>query len=177
MRFLEKQFIIAFTVVLMAGVFLTLQYLPTVRKAKAYKVENLRLVTENSHAHAQLDELPTIFELIAKAKEDVGDYDAKIPHGRSHGAFLQQIANIMQKHELKELVIQPGSEVKMSKFSRIPILIRCNGKMSQIFKFFKSLESFDRIIKIEDVSFKNSEDYNGQMSLEMKANIFYRVKQ
>ncbi|MCD4831224.1 MAG: type 4a pilus biogenesis protein PilO [Anaerohalosphaeraceae bacterium] len=172
----KKQFCIAAAIVVIAGVFLLLQYLPTVKKAKAYEVANLRLITANAEAAAKMQELPHIYECIARAEEHSENYDLKVPQARSHGIFLQTIAGMMQEQGLTELVIRPGSETEAGVLGCIPVTISCNGKTEQIFDFFKSMEKFERIVKVEYVSFKNSDKYDGLLAMRMEAKIFYRKK-
>jgi len=177
LRYFEKQqFVIAAIIVALVGVFLFLQYLPTVKKAKAYEIENKQLIIENAKSGALLEKLPRLFEQIDETLGKVGNFDAKVPQRRSHGSFLQKIADIMQEHNLRELVIEPGSEIESENLSRIPIIISCNGRLEQMFDFFRSLESFERIIHVEHVSFKNSDEYDGEISMRMQADIFYRTR-
>jgi Tfp pilus assembly protein PilO len=116
-----------------------------------------------------------MYKEIEEIKGRVGDFDAEIPVGRSHGLFLQNLTSVMQKQGLSELAVQPGTETETDDLSRIPVNIRCKGRLIQIFKFFKALESFERIIQIEEVALATNEKFDGNVTMQAKVNIFYRT--
>lgn len=162
-------------VVALAVAFLLLQYLPLDKKTRSLKAANTRLLAENTAASARLEVLPQMHEEIEKMKEQVGDFDAKVPVGRSHGLFLQNLTSVMQKQGLGELVVQPGTETETSGLSQIPVYIRCRGKLVQIFKFFKALEDFERIIQIGEVGLTANDKFDGSVTMQAKVSIFYRT--
>ena len=88
-------------VVALAIAFVFFQYLPLNRKAKSLKAANASLLAENAAAGARVEALPQLYKEIEKIKEQVGDFDAKIPVGRSHGLFLQDLTSVMQKQGLE----------------------------------------------------------------------------
>jgi Tfp pilus assembly protein PilO len=82
----------------------------------------------------------------------------------------------MNEHDLKEQVITPGAEVEAERFRCIPVSMQCKGKLSQIFKFYHQLQALDRLVRIEQVRLSNDSGYDGQVSMETKAVIYYRAK-
>jgi Tfp pilus assembly protein PilO len=171
----KKQIVMSIAVVVLAIVFVVFQYLPLDKKAKNLKAANAALLAENAATDAREGVLPQLFEEIEKLKGQVGNFDAKIPVGRSHGLFLQDLTSVMQKHGLSELMVQPGTEIETPNLSQIPVYIRCKGGLAQIFGFFKSLESFERIVRIEEVSLTADEAFDGSATMQAKVNIFYRM--
>jgi Tfp pilus assembly protein PilO len=113
---------------------------------------------------------------ITKFSQRVGNFDAKIPVGRSHGEFLQNLASVMKQQGLEELVIQPGEESRYGEMFKIPVYIRCQGKLVHIFKFFKALEGFERIVQIKEVVMTGSDKLDGTLIMQAKVDIFYRNK-
>lgn len=171
----RKQFAMSIAVVTLAAAFVFFQYLPLNKETASLSAANAALISENTAAGLRLESLPKLYEGIEKIKGQIGDFDAKIPVGRSHGLFLQNLASVMQKHGLEELVVQPGMETETSGLSVIPVSIRCKGKLMQIFRFFKALEDFERIIQIEEISLTGDDKFDGSITMQAKANIFYRT--
>jgi Tfp pilus assembly protein PilO len=171
----KKQFVMSIAVVALAIAFVFLQYLPLDKETKGLKAANTKLLAENTAAGVHLEVLPQMYKEIENIKEQVGDFDAKIPVSRLHGLFLQNLTSVMQKHGLGELVVQPGTERETDSLSQIPVYIRCKGKLVQIFKFFKALENFERIIQIEEVGLTANDKFDGSVTMQAKVNIFYRT--
>lgn len=159
----------------LAIAFMFLQYLPLYEKTKSLKAANIKLLAENAAASVRQEVLPQINAEIEKAKGEIGDFDAKIPVGRSHGEFLQNLTSVMQKQGLEEISVVPGAEIETSDLSKIPVSIRCKGKLVQVFRFFKSLEGFERIIQIENVRLTGDGKFDGSVAMEAKMNVFYRA--
>jgi Tfp pilus assembly protein PilO len=172
----SKQFVMSIAVVMLAVAFVFFQFLPLNKKARDLKAANAKLISENTISNAFIEAVPQLKEQIEKTKRDIGDFDAKIPHGRSHGIFLQNLAEVMQQQGLTELVIQPGIEVETSELSGIPIDIRCKGKLVQIFKFFKSLESFERVVRVGEITLTNDNKLEGVLAMNARVEIFYRTQ-
>lgn len=172
----QKQIVMSVAVVAMAAAFVFFQYMPLNKKARMLKAENVVLMTENSSIAARLEALPQISREIDSLGQRVGDFDAKIPVGRAHGEFLQNLASVMKQQGLEELVVQPGEETRAGELVKIPVYIRCQGKLVHIFKFFKALEGLQRVIQIEEVSMTGSDKFDGSLVMQAKTNIFYRNK-
>lgn len=174
-RLERKQLVMSVAVVTLAAAFVLFQYLPLSKKAKSLEATNANLLVENAEADAHTAILPQLYKDIERIKGEVGDFDAKIPVGRSHGLFLQELTSVMQKRGLGELVVQPGKETETPDLSEIPVHIRCRGRLVQIFKFFKALEAFERIIQIEEVGLTADDTFSGMVTMQAKVNIFYRT--
>jgi Tfp pilus assembly protein PilO len=172
----QKQIVMSVAVVAMAAAFVFFQYMPLSKKARMLKAENIVLMTENSSIAARLEALPQISREIDSLGQRVGDFDAKIPVGRAHGEFLQNLASVMKQQGLEDLVVQPGEETQAGELVKIPVYIRCQGKLVHIFKFFKAMEGFQRVIQIEEVSMTGSDKFDGSLVMQAKTNIFYRNK-
>ncbi len=171
----RKQIVMSVVVVVLAIIFVFLQYIPLNKKAKDLRAANAAILAENAAANAHIAILPQLYKDIENVKKDVGNYDAKIPVGRTHGLFLQDLTSVMQKQGLGQLVVQPGTETETPSLSRIPVSISCEGKLIQIFKFFQAIEAFERIVQIEEIELKANDALDGSVNMQAKVNIFYRT--
>ena len=174
MKHLEKQQIIIIIValVLTAG-FTLLRFMPMARrKAKlaeakettAIEIDSLKLKS------ARLDSMR---KELAELQKDLENYDSQIPTGRNFAALWKQIADVMKDHGLSDQLVQPETEIHGERISCIPISLQCSGTLKQIFALFDSLAGLDRLIRVEDVQLLNDSEYNGNVRMQAKANVYY----
>lgn len=175
MLFRQRQQTVIFVLgFVMVGAFVAFRYFPlkqklnTVRGQLKRTQNNIALVSGRQKLFLALE------EKLLKLQETVGNFDKTIPTERALGQFLQKIADVMDSHKLGEQLIQPGREVEDEEVNCIPIEMQCKGHLAQIFEFYKSLPNLDRIVRLEQVELKNSDDLDGQVSMYMKAVIYYR---
>jgi Tfp pilus assembly protein PilO len=172
----EKQFVMSIAVIALAITFVFFQFMPLNKKVRSLKAANVDLITKNTAASAKLKDLPRLYEEIKQVKEQTKNLDVKIPVGRSHGSFLQELTSVMEQQGLTELVVQPDMETEIAERSCIPVRIRCKGELIQIFQFFKALEKFERIVQAEEVLLTSDNKFDGDVTMQAKVNIFYRTK-
>ena len=177
MRLLEKQqlLIIALAVGVVFG-FVFFRYIPLARRTQEINQAKVRYSQENLEVKDQAQRLPIIISKTDRLKSEVGDFDSKIPVMREFGSLWDQIAAVMSNCGLKEQLIQPQSEVKGKEICLIPITMQCSGNLQEIFSFFRYLEDFDRVIRVESLSMKgdDTEDGGGEIKMTANANIYYR---
>ena len=175
MLFRERQQILICVVAgAMVGGFVLLRYLPLQKKRKAIEQAGAAQVLAVAKASAESEQLPALKEQLREMQKAIANYEVNIPLRKDLGAFLQQIANLMNRHNLEEQLIQPGSEIKTGKLNCIPIDMKCKGKLTQIFEFYKSLQSLDRLVRIEQIKLSNDSDFSGEVSMQTKVGIYCR---
>jgi len=172
----KKQMMICVAGVLTVGGFMLVRYLPLQRMID--RIESKRQVAQTAIAEVTMkrQRFPQSQERLEELRERVQKFDLNVPLNRDLGGFLQQMATLMDDHELTEQQIQPGTAIAMKELNCIPISMRCKGGLTQIFEFFKSLRSLDRALRIGQVMLTNDTDFSGQVSMQTEATIFYRTK-
>ncbi|MHC4060432.1 MAG: type IV pilus inner membrane component PilO [Planctomycetota bacterium] len=172
----RRQILIAVVAAAMIGGFVLFCYLPLRSKMKRLEQARAANTVVVTMALAESERLPGLEEQLEQLKESVGDYEAKIPGHRDLGVFLQEIANLMNKHQLKEQLVEPGKEAAAEALICIPVSMQCKGKLEQIFKFFDSLQELDRLLRVERIKLVNDKDLSGQVSMRTEAVIYYRAQ-
>ena len=174
MRFLEKQqlIIIFLAAVIFVG-FGLLRYYPLAKQKKNIEKTNNEQLFAASEAKAYSMKLPFLRRHIAAVREKTKDYDIKIPQTRQFAELWKQIASVMNRHNLKDQLVQPGTEIQGSRVNRIPLTIECSGSLNEIFDLFESLRDFDRLIRIEDIKLINDKDFAGPIKMTVEANVYY----
>jgi Tfp pilus assembly protein PilO len=177
MLFRERQQLTICTVaVVIIGGFVLFRYMPLKREIKAVKQNIYTQKLTIVKGAADVEKVPLIKQQLLNIQSELKDYGANIPDQRDLGVFLRRIATLMNEYQLREQVIVPREEVKGDKFSCIPLNMRCKGKLSQMFDFYKQLQGLDRLIRIERVKLRNDNNFSGEVSMETDAVIYYKVE-
>jgi type IV pilus assembly protein PilO len=173
----RKQLTIFAVTAVVIGGFVFFRYLPLRSRMKALS----QIKSAQAHAIAKGDadntKLSQLEEQFSKMQRDLEGYEAQIPKSSDIGQFLHKIADLMNKHNLSDQVIEPQSEIKSDSLNCIPLKMQCKGELYQMFEFFRELQDLDRLVRIEKVKLSNDNDFEGQISMESRAIIYYRAKE
>lgn len=175
MLFRERRQILIFCLAgAMVTAFMLFRYLPLRKGLKA--LEQTRAAQTNTIAKASLQsrQLPALKEQVVELQRKLSNFDRQVPAERELGVFLQQLTNLMNKHNLTEHLIEPGKEVQTDVLNCIPVDLQCKGRLIQLFEFFRSLQGLDRLVRIEQVKLENDGDYSGKVSMRTNAVIYCR---
>lgn len=178
MLFKERQQLTIFIITgVLVGGFLLFRYLPLRSRMRALN----QIKSAQAHAIAKGDadntRLSQLKEQFSNLQRDLENYEAQIPKSSDIGQFLHKIADLMNKHNLSEQVIEPQTEIETENLNCIPVKMQCKGKLYQMFEFFRELQDLDRLVRIEKVRLSNDNDYKGQVAMESRAIIYYKAKE
>lgn len=175
MRFLERQqlIIVVLAVVIVSG-FVFFCYIPLAKETQAIRNTQHHHLEENLKVKSQAQQLPIMVSKTEILSEKVGNFEHKIPGVREFGSLCDRIAAVMVQCGLKDQVIQPQKEVAGKDICRIPINMQCSGNLREVFLFFKALEDFERVIRIENLSLVGDSKGQGQIKVMANANVYYR---
>ncbi|MBN2129655.1 MAG: type 4a pilus biogenesis protein PilO [Sedimentisphaerales bacterium] len=154
--------------------FLFYGYMPSQQRLQSLKQAKDKQVRAIRTAATQSRELPKLKKRLRKVEEIVKNYETYVPAKGSLGAFLQDIARIMNTHNLTEQNIIPQSDIERSGVNCIPVHMNCKGTIKEVFGFFQDFQAMDRLVRIEKAVLKNDNEYTGQVSMHTEAVIFYR---
>jgi Tfp pilus assembly protein PilO len=172
----RQQVIICIAAEVVVCVFLLFWYRPLHNQMKTIRQTEAAQALVIAKGTADGKQLPLLKEQLLQLQASLGSYEANIPEKNTFGGFLGRITDLMNQNNLKEQQVTPGEEVKTDKFNCIPVNICCKGELIQIFRFYRQLQTLDRLIRIEQVKLSNDSNYKGQVSMETKAVIYYRAK-
>lgn len=173
-NFDKKQYLIMTVVILVMGAIGFLRCKPLIAKAGQLREIKSRQTLENLQICNQMKDLPRIGQRMKELQQQVGDYYNKIPRERQFAGLWDQIADVMNSHELKDQLIQPGQEVIGKEINSISVNIKCTGSLSQLFGFLKELDGFERVIRIEQLRLTNSVSEPGRITMNANAKIYYQ---
>jgi Tfp pilus assembly protein PilO len=170
----KQQIVILILAGMLVADFALFGYLPLRQRMRAIKQKQALQAVGIAKASAQDGQLPSLKEELAKLNRAVANYERQVPSQRDIGVFLHRIADLMDEHNLREQLIQPGKEIEAQELSCIPISMRCKGRLAEIFEFFESLQSLDRLVRVEQVKLVNDRYFSGEASMETSAVVYYR---
>ncbi len=175
---LEKrpQLLIFIVTGMLVADFVLFGYLPSRQRMGSVKHARAEQRAVIAKASSEGEQLPAFKQQLQKLQKSVANYNANIPSERALGAFLQQIASLIDEHNLREQVVVPGKEVKAGSLNCIPVTVSCKGRLSQLFEFYKQFQRLDRLVRIEQVKLVNDSDFNGEVSMQTEAVIYYKTK-
>ena len=170
----KKQILILASAAVITVGFVILRYIPLQNRLKTTKAELFEQQQILSKAETESRQLEVLVEQRQELKDQVGNFEVSVPSGREIGIFLHELATLMNEQNLREQQIQPGQETSAEGLNGIPVNIKCKGSLEQISGFFRSLQSQNRSIRIEQVQLMNTREFSGELSMEASAIIFYR---
>lgn len=147
---------------------------PLLARTRHLKIAKSSQMTENAGIRTQMLELPKIGNKMRSLRTEIGEYYGKIPRNREFASLWDQIAAMMQSLKLRDQLIQPDQEVLGSEINSISITIKCAGSFTQLFEFFKLLDDFERVVRIEQIKLTNSQTDSGIVTMDAKAKIYYQ---
>jgi Tfp pilus assembly protein PilO len=169
----RKQLIIVIIAVVAIAWFVFIAYLP-LRQIKKMAEEDVMVQrTYWMKTDAEIGQLPQLRKQFEQLETAVADYEVQIPSTTQLGLFLQQMADVMSRCDLRDQIIEPGVAVTTNKLSCVPVNVKCTGKLRQVFEFFRSLEKFDRAVRVEEVRLSKGRDPDGEVQMYTKLYIYY----
>lgn len=169
----KQQIIIIVVAVISIGGFGVIRYLPLAGKTRDIKAAREQFERGDLEIKAQARKIPVLNAKMEQIKIRVGDYDSKIPFGRGFASLYDDIAYVMEKHNLTDHLIEPFAETVGEEITSIPISIECSGRLKDVFEFFRSIENFDRLIRIEKLRM-TSELEQDIVAVRANAVVYYR---
>lgn len=170
----KQQLTICVAACVIVGGFVLFRYLPLRRRMKAARQTKVAQTLTIAKGTADGKQLPLLKEQLLELQRELENYEANIPERSDIGVFLQRIAGLMNEHNLRGQVIEPRKEIKAEKLNCIPVNMKCKGRLTQIFEFYRRLQGMDRLIRIEQVKLFNDSDFSGEVGMEAEAVIYYR---
>jgi Tfp pilus assembly protein PilO len=172
----KKQIAIGIAAGAIVAAFILFRYLPLRQRIKAVEREKTAQTIAINKASVERVQLQLLKEQLLNLQTTVENYQANVPAKNDLGVFLQQIADLMGKHNLREQVIAPGKEVAVKGLNCIPVDMQCKGKLAQVFEFQKQMQKLDRLVRIEHIKLVNDSDFSGEVSMQVQVVIYYRPK-
>lgn len=150
------------------------QYTPIHRQKQELKKTLDAQALTKDEIQAKCSRLPVLHRQVLELGPRALEYDRRLPERKEFARLWQQIAEIMNRSQLSEQLVRPGTEVREGGLCVIPLQIEGMGTFEQIFTFFRELETFDRLIRMEAIQLQNDSDLSGRLHLVARAQVYYQ---
>jgi len=118
-------------------------------------------------------QLPSLRDRLRRCEAEIAEYEARLPRQKGMGQFLEDMSGLMTRHGLAEQVMIPLDAAQVGSVSCLPISFSCQGRLAQIFAFYRDLVDLDRLVRVHKISLDN-DDFQGMVNMEAQIVIFYR---
>ena len=112
------------------------------------------------------EQLPVFTEQLNALRNKLEYFESNIPQNNEIGTFLKEISELMSRYNLSDRDIKPLQKVESNELICIPVNMECTGKLSEIFEFYRNLQSINRQIRILGVKLNNAGSFNGEIKME-----------
>lgn len=167
---------ICLTAVVVFGGFFLFRFLPLHKRIKAVKQNRTSQNMTIAKGISDSEQLPLFTDQLLKLKAELTNFEANIPEQRNLGAFVHEIAELMNQYKLREQEITPHPEIETDDINCIPVSLQCRGNLAQIFNFNQKLQELERLIRIQQVKLINDVDFRGEVLMETDVVIYYRTE-
>ena len=164
------------TIVILAGLFIWLVYMPKTGEIRTLKTEIDRLEKQLDRAKARAVNLEKLEKDLAKAQADLQFALRLLPTTSEIPNLLKNITKLGNDSNLEFLLFSPQREVSRDFFVEIPVNIEVRGVYHDVALFFDKVGKLDRIVNVVDVSMVPVKSMDTMLKTNCKA-VTYRFKE
>jgi len=156
--------------------FIWFGYLPSQDRLRTLRQSRRLQAAKIDQASHERLQLPRLREHLCRSEAQIAQSGVRLPQQKGMGQFLEDMSGLMTKHGLAEQVMIPLDEARIGSVSCLPITFRCQGRLAQIFAFYRDIADLGRLVRVQKVSLDN-DDLQGTVSMEAQVVIFYGTRE
>lgn len=149
---------------------------------RALKEENL-FRTEKEQLTRQMADKRLAEENIEKMKasvrstaDEIANINRQIPEDADIGAFLKQLAGLMNKRGVVLILVQPQQTIKEKLCLKVPVRVSCRGSFANLYGLLRDLDTMSRLVVVERMNLGKPGE-SGYCQLDLTALVFARESQ
>jgi type IV pilus assembly protein PilO len=160
------------TIVVLAGAFIWLYYIPRTADIADVENKNQKLAKELAEVKKRaknLEEFERKFERVNLQLEEALKI---LPDSKEIPSLLTNITRLGRESGLEFMLFNPQAERSQGFYIEIPVSIRVSGTYHRVAQFFDKVGRMDRIVNILNVSMKPEEALSTQLITSCEAVTF-----
>ncbi|MGD8389522.1 MAG: type 4a pilus biogenesis protein PilO [Desulfobacteraceae bacterium] len=160
------------TIVVLAGAFIWLYYIPRTADIADVENKNRKLAKELAEVKKRaknLEEFERKFERVNLQLEEALKI---LPDSKEIPSLLTNITRLGRESGLEFMLFNPQAERSQGFYIEIPVSIRVSGTYHRVAQFFDKVGRMDRIVNILNVSMKPEEALSTQLITSCEAVTF-----
>ncbi|MFC1763707.1 type 4a pilus biogenesis protein PilO [Planctomycetota bacterium] len=159
---------------LLVADFILFGYLPSKRRLSTLLESRHSQEASIAQAKADASQLAALRQAVSQSQILLEEQRQYIPQERHFNQFLEDVSELMQRHKLREQLIEPGRDVLGSNSVCIPVTLRCQGAFAQLFAFYQDLQKMPRLIRFEEIMFDRHPTATTQVEMIAHMAIYYQ---
>jgi len=160
----KKVFILVVILVVIAGLYLYVFFLPGRDELNKTRIELSRLTKELNESKAITRELQNFKEQIAKLNEELKTALTQLPNEKEIPEILKNISSLGKESNLEFTLFRPKPEEPQQFYAKVPIELVVLGNYHSIGLFFDKVSKLPRIINVVDFNMTRAKDVKGKIS-------------
>jgi type IV pilus assembly protein PilO len=160
----KKVFILVVILVVIAGLYLYVFFLPGRNELNTTRIELSRLTKELNESKAITRELQKFKEQIAKLNEELKTALTQLPNEKEIPEILKNISSLGKESNLEFTLFRPKPEEPQQFYAKVPIELVVLGNYHSIGLFFDKVSKLPRIINVVDFNMTRAKDVKGKIS-------------
>jgi len=167
--------ILAGTIILFAGLFVWLVYLPKSEQIDKARQEIGKLETRLNQAKIKARALEKFEEEFAEVEVQFAEALSLLPNTKEIPSLLKTLTQLGTDSQLEFLLFNPQRERPKDFYMEIPVAIQVSGSYHNVAVFFDKVGRMDRIVNILNVDMKPLKDSSTTLTTRCDA-VTYRFK-
>jgi type IV pilus assembly protein PilO len=160
----KKVFILVVILVVIAGLYLYVFFLPGRNELNTTRIELSRLTKELNESKAITRELQNFKEQIAKLNEELKTALTQLPNEKEIPEILKNISSLGKESNLEFTLFRPKPEEPQQFYAKVPIELVVLGNYHNIGIFFDKVSKLPRIINVVDFNMTRAKDVKGKIA-------------
>jgi len=175
-KMIHRILIFAVTVVLIAGLYIWLVYIPKTDEITAIQSELDRLESNIRLARVRSKNLQKLEADLAKSQEGLKVAIKLLPTTSEIPSLLKSITKLGNDSNLEFLLFSPEKQISKEFYVEIPVNIEVLGGYHDVAKFFDKVGRLDRIVNVVNVNMVPTKPLSTTLKTTCKATT-YRFKE
>ena len=170
-RMIETAAVLGLIIALVVGAIMV-AYLPQRRELECLQSEIAEQKLRIQSVSADVEVVPSMVEHVSAMKALYKDFDRKLPKSSELYGFLGKIGRHLEEGELSSQGIKPGRPIREELFHTLPIIMRCEGRYSELTKFLAEIDKMERLTRVQKLLI-SAGPKGDDLRIEVHMNIYF----
>lgn len=158
----QRILILGVFLLLLAGGFVYLFYLPKQEEYRGLQEQNRSLQTKLLEDRRIADNLPKFKAEYEKMQQQLELALTELPNDKEIPTLLTSIASLAKDNGLDVLRFRPGGEVPKGFYAEVPVQLTLTGSYHEVAMFFQAVGGLSRIVNISNLTMGNAKTAGGR---------------
>jgi len=171
---LKKSLVLGALLVVIAGLFAYLVYLPATEELSQLNNQNISLAAKLQQDQRIANNLPKFRAEYEKMKIRLDEALTELPNDKEIPTLLTNIAGLAKESGLEVELFKPVAEISRGFYAEVPVDLRLRGTYHELGMFAYQIGQLSRIVNLNTLRLKSPKSDSGRtiLSVDCKATTF-----